>query len=161
MILETAAIVAFGHFIDTVNDVSCTAAICLHDDTKTVEKLVFPIYGKGLFSTLYGFVTLDHDLQTVRGVNYYEHGETPGLGAGVEEPKWQATWHGKHVFAETGTPALSIVKTGASGPHQIDGLSGATLTSNGVTNMLHYWFGEHGFGPFISNLNQGTHSNGG
>lgn len=133
----------------------------VHDTSKTVQKIVFPINGKGLFSTLYGFVTLDRDLNTIRGINYYQHGETPGLGAQVEEKKWQDTWNGKQVYDEDGFPVIKLVKNSASGSHEIDGLSGATLTSNGVTNMLHYWLGDHGFAPFIKNLRNNTHNNGG
>lgn len=131
------------------------------DGSKKVKKIVFPIYGKGLFSTLYGFITLDSDLNTVRGINYYQHGETPGLGAGIEEEKWQDTWKGKEVYGENGQPVIKLVKSGAEGPHQVDGLSGATLTSNGVTNMVQYWLGEHGFAPFINNLRDNNHTNGG
>ena len=132
----------------------------VHDTSKTVQKIVFPINGKGLFSTLYGFITLDKDLNTIRGINYYQHGETPGLGAQVEEKKWQDTWKGKQVYNKDGFPVIKLVKTGAGGSHEIDGLSGATLTSNGVTNMLHYWLGDHGFAPFIKNLRNNTHNNG-
>lgn len=135
----------------------------------SIEQVIMPFYGKGLFSTLYGFLSLDaHDLKTVRGLTYYEHGETPGLGGEVDLPRWKAIWIGKTLYNEEGEVALHLVKTpkmaAASDPalaYQIDALSGATLTSNGVTNMIRYWFGPDGFKPFLDNLKaqQGEGSN--
>ena len=62
------------------------------------NKLILPIYGRGLWSTMYGFMALDRDLKTVRGFTFYEHGETPGLGGEVDNPRWKATWEGKACF---------------------------------------------------------------
>lgn len=124
-----------------------------------VDAWVFPIEGKGLWSTLYGYLAVDKDLQTVRGITYHEHGETPGLGGEVDNPRWQGLWPGRKVFKD-GKPALSVNK-GPAGPvaedpYHVDGLSGATLTSRGVTFMLDFWFGDAGFGPFIAQLRGGA-----
>lgn len=123
--------------------------------------LVIPVFGKGLWSTMYGFMALDVDYKTIRGFTFYEHGETPGLGGEVDNPRWKALWPGKTVFDESGTYRLRVIK-GAVDPakeeqknHFVDGLSGATLTTRGVDNLLQYWLGEHGYGPFLSRLRQG------
>lgn len=118
-----------------------------------VEGLILPIEGNGLWSTLYGYLALEADAQTVRGITYYSHGETPGLGGEVDNPSWKARWPGRKAFGPDGKPALRVNK-GSAGPpeddpYEVDGLSGATITSNGVTNMLLFWLGDSGFGPYL------------
>ncbi|NVJ66491.1 MAG: Na(+)-translocating NADH-quinone reductase subunit C [Gammaproteobacteria bacterium] len=117
-----------------------------------LDSIIFPIHGKGLFSTLYGFIALDKDLKTVKGLKYYEHGETPGLGAEVENPSWLAKWPGKQVLDANGEPVLALVKNVADDNNEVDALSGATWTTNGVESMIHFWLGDNGFGPFIDNV---------
>ncbi len=115
--------------------------------------MVLPIYGKGLWSTLYGFLALDADGNTVRGLTYYQHGETPGLGGEVDNPKWKNRWPGRKIFGEDGSVKLHVIKGQAGpateNPYEVDGLSGATLTSRGVSNMLQFWFGKDGYGPYL------------
>ncbi len=120
-------------------------------DNQGVEKYVFPIRGRGLWSTLKGFIALRNDLKTVAGITYYEHGETPGLGGEVDNAGWKAKWDGKKVYDTTGDVKLTVVKGSASNEYQIDGLSGATITSKGVTSMIDFWLGPNGFKPFIEN----------
>ena len=124
-----------------------------------VDKIILPIHGYGLWSTLYGFVALEGDLNTVAGLGFYDHGETPGLGGEVDNPRWKAIWPGKQVYKEREV-ALALLK-GATNPqsanidYEVDGLSGATLTSRGVTNLLAFWLGENGFQPFLNNFKAG------
>jgi len=117
---------------------------------------VLPIEGLGLWGTLYGFLALEHDAETVRGLTYYNHKETPGLGGEVDNPLWKAKWPGRKAFDEAGHPAITVIKgsagPAATDPHHVDGLSGATITGNGVTNMLRFWLGEQGFGPYLAKL---------
>lgn len=122
-----------------------------------LESLILPVRGYGLWSTLYGFIAVKGDLNTVVGFGFYQHGETPGLGGEVDNPKWKALWTGKSLFDEQGTLAVEVIKgsvdpQSAKAAHQVDGLAGATLTSKGVNNLLHFWLGENGFGPFLSKL---------
>jgi len=133
-------------------------------DDDAISQVVLPVRGKGLWSTMYAYVAIDSDLNTVRGVSFYEHGETPGLGGEVANPRWQQGWSGKKVYKEDEV-ALRVVKgtideTSPDAPYEIDGLSGATLTSNGVSDLLQFWFGDHGFQPFLSQLKKKEHSNG-
>ena len=109
---------------------------------------------------LYGFLVLEGDASTVVGLSYYDQKETPGLGGEVDNPKWKALWPGKQVYDQDGKVSIDIVKGGVDpasplARHQVDALSGATLTSNGVENMLHFWLGEHGFGPYLSKIRGG------
>ena len=121
-----------------------------------VQSIVLPIYGKGLWSTLYGFVALEGDAKTVRGITYYEHGETPGLGGEVDNPAWKAQWPGKVIVDDQGEPILNVTKPGnARAENEVDGLSGATITSTGVENMIQYWLGDNAFGPFLERYREG------
>lgn len=125
-----------------------------------LQTLILPVRGYGLWSTLYGFIAVKGDLNTVVGFGFYQHGETPGLGGEVDNPKWKGLWVGKTLFDEDGDLAVEIIK-GSVDPqspkaeHQVDGLAGATLTSKGVNNLLHFWLGENGFGPFLDKLSKG------
>lgn len=116
-----------------------------------IAKVIFPVNGKGLWSTLYGFLVLAPNLNTVKGLGFYEHGETPGLGGEVDNPNWKRIWNDKEVFDDAMKPALKVIKGSAQpgSKYDIDGLSGATLTSNGVTGLVRYWLSDDAFGPFI------------
>jgi len=125
-----------------------------------LEKIILPIKGYGLWSTLYGFVALESDLNTVAGLGFYEHAETPGLGGEVDNPTWKAQWIGKKSYDSNRKQALTVIKgkVDSSRPqsvHEIDGLSGATITSKGVDNLIKFWMGENGFAPFLTNLRSG------
>ena len=130
------------------------------DDGGATELFVLPIEGLGLWSTLYGFIALDADLQTIRGLTYYDHGETPGLGGEVDNPGWKAKWPGRRAFGDDGSTRIEVIKGTAGSaeddPYRVDGLSGATITSRGVTHMLHFWLGENGFGPFLASLEEAS-----
>lgn len=117
-------------------------------------RLIFPIEGKGLWSTLYGFLAVNKDLNTVEGIIFYAHAETPGLGGEIENPRWTALWAGKKVFDDKGVPAISVVKGQAkpNHPHDIDGLSGATITARGVKHLVRFWMGNEGYGPYLTSL---------
>lgn len=126
-----------------------------------IDKLILPVHGYGLWSTLYGFLALEGDLNTVVGLGFYSHAETPGLGGEVDNPAWKALWPGKKVYGEDAmNPAIGLIKgkVDASTPnaeYKVDGLSGATLTSNGVTHLVQFWMGENGYAPFLANLRAG------
>ena len=119
-----------------------------------LDQVILPIDGKGLWSTLYGFLALGGDLNTVLGITFYEHAETPGLGGEIDNPAWQAKWVEKKVYDKDGSVQLHIVKGAAdkNSPYQVDGLSGATLTANGVTNLVKYWLGDDGFKKLLEQL---------
>ncbi len=129
------------------------------DGQGQVEMIVLPIEGYGLWGTLYGFLALDADTKTIRGLTYYQHKETPGLGGEVDNPRWKALWPGRVAFDENWQPAIKVIKgkvgPPSEAPHQVDGLSGATITSRGVTNMLDFWLGENGFGAYLENFRKG------
>lgn len=128
------------------------------DDGKKV--VVLPVRGYGLWGTLYGFLAVEGDMNTVVGLGFYDHKETPGLGGEVDNPRWKGLWPGKKLFNSDGSVAIAVVKgavdPSASGAeYKVDGLSGATLTTKGVHNLIQFWLGEDGYGPFIANMKKG------
>lgn len=129
------------------------------DEQGNLDQVVLPVHGKGLWSTLYGFISIDVDGKTVRGITFYEHGETPGLGGEVDNPQWKASWHGKILYDKADPEHVklrvikgSVASDDADAAYKVDGLSGATLTSNGVTQLVQYWLGPEGFGPYLQHL---------
>lgn len=128
----------------------------LRDAGGRLDLVILPISGMGLWSTLYGFIALDADLETIRGLTYYEHLETPGLGGEVDNPRWKGLWPGRKAFDDSEAVDIEVIRGRAGAPeddpHRVDGLAGATMTSRGVTNMLHLWLGEHGFRPYLDRL---------
>ncbi len=122
-----------------------------------LDKVVIPVHGYGLWSTLYGFLALERDLQTVSGITFYEHGETAGLGGEVDNPDWKSLWRGKTLYGDADEVRLKVLKgavnpASANARYQVDGLSGATLTSRGVSNLISYWMGDEGFGPILQDI---------
>lgn len=122
-----------------------------------LDTLILPIRGYGLWSTLHGFMAVKGDLNTVVGLGFYQHAETPGLGGEVDNPNWKALWPGKELFDEAGKPMIHIIKgnvdpASPDAKHQVDGLAGATLTSKGVDRLIQFWLGEQGFGPLLARL---------
>ncbi len=125
-----------------------------------LKQLILPVHGKGLWSTMYGFISLAADLNTVKGFGFYEHGETPGLGGEIDNPSWKQQWPGKKIYGENGKVKIEVLKGsvdqgGADARYQVDGLGGATLTSRGVSHLLSYWMGENGYKPFLEKLKKG------
>lgn len=127
---------------------------------RPAEQMVLPIEGMAMWGTVYGFLCLDRDGNTVRGLTFYEQKETPGLGGEISNPRWQALWVGRHAYDESWTPRLAVIKgragTPEQDPYRVDGLSGATITSNGITRVLRFWLSADGYAPYLRNLRSGA-----
>jgi Na+-transporting NADH:ubiquinone oxidoreductase subunit C len=122
--------------------------------TDKITQVVLPVYGQGLWSTLYGYMAVKRDLETVQGLTFYQHAETPGLGGEVDNPRWKEQWVGLSMFDDEGNPALAVAKGPAppDSDSMVDGLSGATITCNGVTNLVRYWTGPDGYQNYLKKL---------
>lgn len=125
----------------------------------TLQQLILPVHGKGLWSTMYGFLALSDDFTTVNGFAFYEHGETPGLGGEIDNPAWKSQWAGKQIYGPQGEIGIDVLKgtvdrNAPDARFQVDGLAGATLTARGVENLLHYWMGVDGYQPFLDKLKE-------
>ncbi|MFA3916482.1 Na(+)-translocating NADH-quinone reductase subunit C [Ruegeria hyattellae] len=129
----------------------------LKADDGSLDKVILPVQGYGLWSTLYGFIALEKNGNDIFGLQFYQHGETPGLGAEVDNPRWKALWNGKKLRDEAGEVQITVAKSQpAAGPdYYVDALAGATLTSVGVDNLVRFWVGEEGYGPFLARLQAG------
>ena len=134
----------------------------LRNEDNSINKVILPVRGYGLWGTLFGYISIENDFNTVAGLEFYEHKETPGLGAEVDNPKWKAIWPGKQVD-QGDQVAIQVLKgsvpMGSNEKQwQVDGLSGATLTTKGVDKLVRYWLGEQGFKPLLENLRRGAAS---
>tara|TARA_B100000927_G_C16431328_1_gene455702 strand:+ start:131 stop:904 length:774 start_codon:yes stop_codon:yes gene_type:complete len=128
----------------------------LRDKYNNIDKLILPIRGYGLWGTLYGYISIEEDFNTISGIEFYDHKETPGLGAEVDNPKWKSSWKGKKIYKDNQV-ALKVIKGKVEtsdnlAAYKVDGLSGATITSRGVSNMVEYWFGNSGYSSLLKEL---------
>lgn len=130
------------------------AKVYLVKEGDRVTQAVLPVNGYGLWSTMYGFVSVSPD-QTIDGISFYQQQETPGLGGEISNPKWQALWKDVEIYNANGVPAIRLVKN-PSNAHEVDTLAGASLTSRGVANMVNFWMSEEGYRPFLQNLADGN-----
>lgn len=121
-------------------------------DEAKLRLVILPVRGSAYQSTLKGYLALAADLNTVAALSFYEHGETPGLGARIEEDAWQALWPGKKIVDADGVIRIQVVKGAGKGEYEVDGISGATRTGRGINNMLLYWLGPQGYGPYLARL---------
>ena len=133
------------------------AKIYLHYNDVELNAVILPVRGYGLWGTMYGYLALESDLNTIIGLEFYKDKETPGLGAEINNPKWKKLWKGKEIYSTNGELAIQVIKgsvmTDDSGfNNKVDGLSGATITGNGVTNLLQFWLSDLGFQPFLNQL---------
>jgi len=132
------------------------AIVYLIRQAEQLRLMILPVRGRGFGSMLHGYLGLAGDGNTVVGLSFYEHGETPGLGSLIDAPGWKMQWRGKKVW-DAGVLKLGVgsgrIEPGSEeARYQVDGLTGATWTGRGVTNLLHYWLGEHGFAPYLRKL---------
>lgn len=120
-----------------------------------LQQIILPVYGSGLWSTMYGYLSVGTDGNTVNGLRFYSHAETPGLGDQVDKPAWRAQWVGKQLYDDNGVARIEVIR-GVSqdrdSPYEIDGMSGATLTGRGVSQLVRFWVGPQGFGPYLQKI---------
>jgi Na+-transporting NADH:ubiquinone oxidoreductase subunit C len=127
-----------------------------------LDRVILPVRGQGLWGPLYGYFALGADTNTIKGIIFYKHQETPGLGGEIENPSWMNQWPGQLVYnvkkdGTFGAVKIRVVKGPAKegDKYGIDGLSGATITSRGVTNMLKFWLSKNGFDPYLARIRAG------
>jgi Na+-transporting NADH:ubiquinone oxidoreductase subunit C len=117
------------------------------------EQIVLPVDGRGMWSAIYGYIGLDEDLNTITGVIFHRHGETPGIGDRIQDRSWLATWQGKQIRDDDRILRFRVAK-GASGPFEVDVVSGASVTTEATGEIVRNWLGDDGFGPFLENLGE-------
>lgn len=124
------------------------APVYLARDGSRLERIVLPVHGPGMWSTIYGYVALEGDLDTVASLVIVRHGETPGIGDRIEEKSWQARWKGKRIYGDGAKPRIAVVPD-ARGEHEVDLISGASVTVEAVGDFVREAFGPDGYGPFV------------
>lgn len=129
------------------------AMVYLLRQAGSIETIILPVHGRGMWSTIYAYVALSADAESIAGLIIQEHGETPGIGDKIEEPAWLSSWQGKQIY-EDGIPVIEISgqSTRVDESFQVDVLVGATRTNRAVVNMINYWLGEHGFQNYLVKL---------
>ena len=125
-----------------------------------LSRIILPVEGKGLWSTMYGFLALNDKGEKVEDITFYKDGETPGLGAEINNRNWQLGWIGLTAYDAEGNPGIKVMKGKAQNQagkpkYQVDGLSGATLTANGVTELTKFWLGKQGYQTYIDKTTGG------
>lgn len=120
-------------------------------DDDRLERIVLPVHGPGMWSTIYGYVALDADLATVSDIVFFQHGETPGVGDRIEDPEWRDEWQGKKIYGSDGSVRIDVVKGGES-EFEVDLISGASVTCDAVGSFVRNWFSAEGYRPFLERL---------
>ncbi|MDP6979810.1 MAG: Na(+)-translocating NADH-quinone reductase subunit C [Myxococcota bacterium] len=128
----------------------------VQSESGQLDSVIVPIEGMGLWGTLYGYLALAPDTRTIKGITFYQHKETPGLGGEVDNARWKALWKGRLAYDDSWNPKIDVIKGQAGSveknPYAVDGLSGATITSRGVSALVKYWLGGDGFGPYLAKV---------
>jgi len=116
-----------------------------------IDRMVLPVHGQGMWSAIYGYLTLESDLNTIAGIRIYEHGETAGIGDRIQDPAWQAEWVGTRLYDDAGELRFQVQRNAAP-PFGVDSISGASVTADAVGDLVRYWLGEHGYAPLLARL---------
>lgn len=127
--------------------------------TDGLERIIVPVVGMGMWSTLRGYVALGSDLNTIVDVSIYEQAETPGIGDQITRPDWLAKWPGRKIYDDDGVPQFAVASgkvdpKSASALHGVDAITGATVTTDAVTALLRFWFGPWGYQALLKNLRE-------
>jgi Na+-transporting NADH:ubiquinone oxidoreductase subunit C len=158
-VIDDAGEVVEGKAPADIKEGEALYALYVYREGDEVVSYCFPIIGKGLWSTLYGYFAMEPDGITVRGITFYKHGETPGLGAEIERDWFQDNYKGKKIWdaANDTLRPVQVIKGKVEGivseekePFYVDGISGATMTSKGVTAMVDKWVNV--YEPFFKQI---------
>ncbi|SHG89061.1 Na+-translocating NADH-quinone reductase subunit C [Marivita hallyeonensis] len=131
------------------------AQIYLLRDGDQVSVVLLPLSGQGYGGRIDAILALRGDMNTIAGLTVTQHSETPGLGARIEESSWQASFPGTELRDDSGEIRFRVERGPASGVHEVDGITGATRTGRGVTQMVRFWLGPDGYGPLIDAIARG------
>ena len=126
-------------------------------DGDELKRVILPVHGQGMRSTLYGMLALEYDLNTIGAVTFYEQAETAGLGDQITNPEWLLKWQGRQLFNQQGEVVFRVAggpvaEDSAAAQHQVDAISGATVTAVSVTRLVEFWFGPSGYMAILDNL---------
>lgn len=129
--------------------------IFLLRDGDTVSLALLPVTGQGYGGRIDAILALREDMNTIAGLAVTDHSETPGLGGRIEDPSWQAKFPGTQIRDTNGEVQFRVTRGTASSAFEVDGITGATRTGSGVTQMIRFWLGPDGYGPLLQAINRG------
>jgi Na+-transporting NADH:ubiquinone oxidoreductase subunit C len=131
------------------------AQVFLLRQGETVSLILLPLAAQGYNGRIEAILALQGDMNTVAGIAVTRHAETPGLGGRIEEAAWQADWPGTEIRDPGGEIRFAVARGTSSTRYEVDGITGATRTSNAVTRMVRFWLGSDGYGPLIDAIKRG------
>ncbi|MDO5631773.1 MAG: FMN-binding protein [Paracoccus sp. (in: a-proteobacteria)] len=124
-------------------------------DSGPVDLVILPVAGAGYDGVIQAMVALRGDTRSIAGMTVTSQSETPGLGARITEPAWQAQFAGLPALDDRGTVRFAVARGRAATEYEVDGITGATRTSNAITNMMRFWLGPDGYGPLLDAIRRG------
>ena len=122
-----------------------------------VSLALLPITGRGYGGRIDALLALQGDMNTIAGIAITRHAETPGLGGRIEEASWRASFPGTEVRDASGRIRFDVARGEASTAHEVDGITGATRTGNGIAGMVRFWLGPDGYGPLLRAIERGEY----
>jgi Na+-transporting NADH:ubiquinone oxidoreductase subunit C len=131
------------------------AQVFLLRDDGEISLALLPMSAQGYNGRIDAILALRGDMNTLAGIAITRHAETPGLGGRIEEPSWQASFPGTEVRDESGQFRFNVARGDASSVYEVDGITGATRTSNAIERMVRFWLGPDGYGPFLRAVERG------
>lgn len=131
------------------------AQIYILRDAEKVSLVILPIAGTGYNGRIQAMLAMHGDMNTIAGLAITEQSETPGLGARIEEQAWQSNFAGTRVKDDRGSTRFTVARGPASNDYEVDGITGATRTSNAVTQMVRFWLGQQGYGKLADAIRRG------
>lgn len=131
------------------------AQVFLLRDGEAVSLILLPLSGQGYGGRIDAILALRGDTNTIAGLAVTRHSETPGLGGRIEEASWQASFPGTALRDESGEMRFRVARGASSGVHEVDGITGATRTGRGVTQMVRFWLGPDGYEPLLRAIQRG------
>jgi Na+-transporting NADH:ubiquinone oxidoreductase subunit C len=154
---ETSSEIAAGDDLASLGRRENFAVIYLVWNDGQLQRVILPVYGQGMWSTMYGYIALEADLNSIAAMTFYEQTETAGLGDQIQNPAWLAKWQGRKVYGAANevrfrVAGSAVVEGSPAAQYEVDAMTGATVTADAVTRLIQYWFGPNGYGPFIEQL---------
>lgn len=127
----------------------------LRDSNDDVSLLILPVYGAGAQGPIHAMLALHGDMRTIAGMTVLEHVETPGLGGRIDEPAWQQSFAGVRWADDAGNMQFSVARGPSASDFEVDGITGATRTSDAIERIVRFWLGPDGFGPLVAAIKRG------
>ncbi len=129
--------------------------IFLLREGEDISLVLLPMTGQGYGGRIDAILAVEGDMNTIAGIAITSHSETPGLGGRIEDPSWQANFPGTELRDSSGDLRFNVARGDAASAYQVDGITGATRTTRGISQMVRFWLGPDGYGPLLRAIARG------